>query len=536
MISVIFLQSNIKELLSLHNVSNLVKEILISQDLNYEQVKQILEDEKYELQSDDLDNIINRLFKAKALNEKIVIVGDYDADGIMATVILYKAFKRFGLEVGFYIPDRLKEGYGINRDIVKNVYDKDYTLIVTVDNGIVAFDALDYAKELGIEVIVTDHHHYANDNDFAFDYLLHPKKLSHGYNELAGAGLALILAEKLLNFVDVGEFYIYAMIATIADMVSVFGFNRSIIKNGLYLLNKHGNPFIDNLIHYRNGSIDQQVISFQVVPKLNTFGRMADLVNVNNMVRYFLIEDSKELNVVAKDIQRINQERIDLTRATFEENENIKKYGSLNILVADDIHEGITGLIAGRFLNKLNEPTLVLTKVNDLYKGSGRAPKGYDIHSVLNNLNSYFESFGGHKQACGISFKANRLDYILNSISVISDGINYEKIADPYLNISMDDISEESVTQFKSLEPYGVDFIKPRLKVELNIDSEPTVLKEKYLKWSLNQNTELLSFNNNGKFEEIKLLNHIRAYVDLSLNEFRGKKTVNLIVSEFILD
>lgn len=536
MISVIFLQNNINELLSLHNVSNLVKEILISQDLNYEQVKQILEDEKYELQSDDLDNIINRLYKAKALNEKVVIVGDYDADGIMSTVILYKAFKRFGLEVGFYIPNRLSEGYGINKSIVKNISDKGYSLIITVDNGIVAFDALDYAKDLGIEVIVTDHHHYADDNDYDFDYLLHPKRLSNGYNELAGAGLALVVADKLLNSVDMGEYYIYAMIATIADMVSVFGFNRNIIKNGLYFLNKNGNKYVDNLIHYRNGSIDQQVISFQVVPKLNTFGRMADLVNVNNMVRYFLLEDSNQIEIVSKDIQRVNQERIDLTRKTFDENEDIRKYGSLNILVADDIHEGITGLIAGRFLNKLNEPTLVLTKVDDLYKGSGRAPKGYDIHSVLNNLTSYFESFGGHKQACGISFKANRLDYILNTISVISDGIDFEKISDPFLNVSMNDINEESVKEFNSLEPYGVDFIKPKLKVDLNIELSPTVLKEKYLKWSIGNNIELLSFNNNGKFEEIKLLDHISAYVDLSLNEFRGKTTVNMIVSEFLLD
>lgn len=533
--SVISLNDNIQELFNKYHVSSLVQEILLSQNLEYKHIAQILEDRKYDLISDDLDHIINRLYKAKAMGEKIVIVGDYDADGIMATTILYKAFTAFDLEVGFYIPDRLKEGYGINKDIIKNVYDKGYGLIVTVDNGVVAYDALDYAKELNLEVIVTDHHHLDETVNYPYDYLLHPKRLSDGYHDLCGAGIALIIAEKLLNKQNMGELYVYAMVATIADMVSVFGFNRNIIKNGLYYLNKFGNKHIEKLIHYRNGVIDQQVISFQVVPKLNTFGRLADLVNVNNMVRYFLLESDADIESVSKEITKLNRERIEMTKNTFENCNNIKKYGTLNILIHDDIHEGITGLIAGRHLKTLLEPVLVLTKVGDLYKGSGRSPKGYDIHALLDPISSEFHSFGGHQQACGLSFEVAKRDHILNLITEHSKDLVIEHLEDPYLAVDLEALTIETVEAFKQLEPYGVDFIRPLLKVDVTIDTPPTILKEKYLKWRLSPDMEMLCFNNGLDIQEYQDKKQVSAFVDLSLNTFRNKTTINLIVDEFII-
>lgn len=530
----IFLNANLEDLFVKHKVSSLVKDILISQDLNYKQVEQILEDKKYKLDSQSLNNIIDRLYKAKVLEEKIVIVGDYDADGIMATTILYKTFTQFGLDVGFYIPDRLKEGYGINESIVQNVYDKGYRLIITVDNGVVAYSALDKAKELGVEVIVTDHHHIDEAYHYDYNYLLHPKYLDDGYQDLCGAGLALIIAEKLLNKQNMGEYYVYAMIATIADMVSVFGFNRNIIKNGLYYLNKVGNKNVESLIHYRNGSIDQQIISFQVVPKLNTFGRLADQVNVNNMVRYFLLDDAVHIESVSKDITKLNKERIDMTRDTFENCTNIKKYGSLNILIDESIHEGITGLIAGRHLKKLLEPTLVLTKSNGLYKGSGRSPKGYDIHALLEPLSEHFTSFGGHSQACGVSFLEESLEDVLRLITEASKDLSIETVEDPYLNVDLSHLDLNAVLDFKNLEPYGVDFIKPLLKVELDNLRTPTVLKEKYLKWTLSDSMEMLCFDSNLDLDYYKVQTQLKAFVDLGVNSFRNKTTINLIVDEFI--
>lgn len=531
---VLRMNNNIEELLKKHNVSPLIESILSSQDLNFEQVDQILEDKKYELQSVDLDRICERLYKAKVLEEKIVIVGDYDADGIMSTTILHKAFDDFGIEVGFYIPNRLTEGYGLNETIVQNVYDKGYRLMITVDNGVVAYNALDKAKALGMEVIVTDHHHLDEAYNYPFDYLLHPKNLSDGYHDLCGAGLALLIAERLINKNKIGELYVFAMVATLADMVSVFGFNRNIIKNGLYYINKVGQKHIEQLIHYRNGVIDQQVISFQVVPKLNTFGRLADLVNVNNSVRYFLLSDEKEIKDVATSITSLNQKRIEMTRQAFENGEALQKWGTLNVALSNSLHEGLTGLIAGRHLNQIHEPVLALTLVDGVYKGSGRSPKGYDIRSLLEPFSDHFISFGGHAQACGISFDCDNLDEIQELVSEASKSLIIVEEEDIVLNINSESLSISDVEAFESLSPYGIDFIKPKLKVSLKLEKRPTVLKEKYLKWSIRHDLELLSFNSNMDLEFYKNKTELDALVNLSLNTFRDKTTINMIVDKFI--
>lgn len=526
--------SDINKLLLDNKVSSLVEEVLVSQELSYSQIDQILNDRKYSLESSNLDKIIDRLLMAKAKKEKVVIVGDYDADGIMATTILVKALKSFGIDAGFYIPDRLKEGYGINKNIVLMVNEKGYSLIITVDNGVVAYEALDFAKSLNIDVIVTDHHTIDKKLDYNYDFVLHPDYLSEGYNNLAGAGVALVIAKKLLNNKNIKEYYVYAMVATIADMVSVFGENRNIIKNGLYILNQEGNKHIEGLIHYRNGKIDQQVISFQVVPKLNSAGRLADRVNVNNLVRYFLLEDERDIAETAKTITSLNQDRITMTRDSFNNSNGITKYGSLNIVIDEDIHEGLTGLIAGRHMNKLNEPVLVLTKNKNLYKGSGRSPKGYDIFSLIKPLNDLLESFGGHKQACGLSIDEINLEIFLEEIAENSKDIEILEYTDPFLKIDLEKLDLEVFDQFQGLEPYGVDFIKPLLKVSVSVDREPAVLAKKYLKWNVGKGIEMISFDKDLDLEHYKKTKDINAYVDLSLNEYNGRKTINLIIQEFI--
>lgn len=525
---------DIQQLLIDNNVSELVSEILLSQELTYLQISQILNDKKYPLESEHLNKVIDRIYKAKALKEKIVIVGDYDADGIMATTILVKALRELQIDTGFYIPNRLKEGYGINKGIVEMVNEKGYSLIITVDNGVVAYEALDHAKTLGIDIIVTDHHTIDKKYNYNYDFLLHPDYLNEGYNNLAGAGIALLMAEKLLNGKNIGDYYVFAMVATIADMVSVFGYNRNIIKNGLFVLNKIGNKHIENLIHYRNGNIDQQVISFQVVPKLNTAGRLADQVNVNDIVKYFLLEDDIEIKEKAKLITSLNQERITMTKDSFENSNKLKKYGSLNIIIDESIHEGLTGLIAGRHMNKINEPVLVLTKNGDLYKGSGRSPKGYDIFSLINPHKGLLESFGGHKQACGVSIQVDKLESFLNLITKDSKDIQVEIISDPFLTLDIQKLDFSVYEDFEKLEPYGVDFIKPLLKVKVKVVEKPVVLADKYLKWKITNNIELISFDRNLDLEHYKKVYEIEAYVDLSLNEYRGRKTINLIIQEFL--
>ena len=524
----------VENLLKKHNVSNLVRDVFLSQNLSFEQIQQILEDTSYKLESEDLNKVIDRILMAKAKNEKVVIVGDYDADGIMATTILVKALKSIKVDVGFYIPNRLKEGYGINKSIVNMANEKGYDLIITVDNGVVAFDALDLAKKYNIDVIVTDHHTINEKKDYNFDYILHPTYLSFGYNDLAGAGNALLIAQRLLSKKEIKEYYVYAMIATIADMVSVFGYNRSIIKNGLYVLNEIGNKHIENLVHYRNGKIDQQVVSFQIVPKLNTAGRLADLVNVNNLVRYFLLDDISEIERVAKTITSVNQERIKMTNNSFKNSNEVIKYGSINIVIDESIHEGLTGLIAGRHMKKIQEPILVLTKNKNLYKGSGRSPQGFNIFSALKPLESLMDSFGGHKQACGLSIKEENLKMFLKKLSTTTEGLIVKEYSEPFVDIDISELNLDVAKQFSKLEPFGVDFAKPLLKVRVKIEEKPKILAKKYLKWNVGKNVEMISFDKNLDIDYYLDKKEISAFVNISINEFRKIETVNLIIQDFI--
>lgn len=524
----------IQQLFDEHQTDPLVQDILLQQHLSYEHISQILKDQKFPFESQALELILDRLYKAKVLKEKVVIVGDYDADGIMSTTILYKALKSFEIEVGFYIPDRLKEGYGINKNIVDQVISKQYELIICVDNGIVAFEALEYAKEKGIEVVVVDHHTINADYDFEFDYLLHPKYLPYGYNDLCGAGLALLIAERIAPKAMIPTFYAYAMIATIADMVSVFGHNRNIIKNGLYTLNKKGDMHIENLMNSYTQEIDQTMISFQVVPKLNTFGRLADLVNVNNSVRYFLLTNETEIKKSALEITAINQKRITLTKDSFERFTQIKKYGTMNVLINENIHEGLTGLIAGRHLNSSQEPILVFTKVNDIYKGSGRSPIGYDLYELLSPYRNLFVSFGGHKQACGISIKIDQMDAFLELLTKNSEDIMFIPQAKHHHKLTLDQLTSETVKHVNMLEPFGTDFKRPFFSAHFEVTQRPQRLKDKYLKWVISPSLEMLSFKTDIDISELEQKQTMNALVNLQLNTFKNRTKVNLIVEDFL--
>ena len=185
-------------------------------------------------------------------------------------------------------------------------------------------------------------------------------------------------------------------------------------------------------------------------------------------------------------------------------------------------------------MNKLNEPVLVLTKNDNLYKGSGRSPKGYDIFALIKPLEDLLESFGGHKQACGLSIDAANLEIFLEEISEASENIEVLEYSDPFISVDLKKLDLSAYHQFSSLEPFGVDFIKPLLKVDVSAKAYPKILAEKYLKWEVSSNIEMISFDRNLDLDYYKTVKDISAYVDLSLNEFRGKKTINLIIQEFI--
>ena len=523
----------INQYLENYDITPLQAEILATQKLNESQIQQILfpQLESELLSSSEVEAIINRLEKAKIAKEKLVIIGDYDADGICATTILVDALQQHGVECGFYIPNRLEDGYGLSVDILEQVHQKGYSLIITVDNGVSAIEALEYAKAKNMEVIVTDHHIIPG--NYEYDFLLHPTKLDQKYQSMCGAGVSLYLARNLLQDQNVDFYYVLAMIATIADMMPVFDENRVIIQKGLAILNDKRYLTIESLLDNGIKNINEMDIAYQVVPKINTLGRLSDRSNANNLVRYFRMKEAKDIMAVATQINELNKERKKLTTEALNSIKEIEKLGCLHFVLSDDIHEGVLGLVANKLVSEVKEPVLVLTSAGDSFRGSGRSPENFDIHVFLAELQVFLEAFGGHKNACGFDLKKEQLSAFKEAIRERSKGFStVEKVDEPqYISLEANALDFDVFPQIEQLRPYGIGFMQPKFKITRFPANRCSKIKDRFTKW---QSTipflEAIYFRDNCTFAELEAVKYIDFIGNLQLNEFRGTKKIVIIV------
>ena len=531
------MSKNVKWYQEQYQVERLIAQILQYNQVSDQHVRQILEPYKIEELNvpSFLDEIIERIQLAQTNQEKVVVIGDYDADGICATTILVDTLKRLNIETGFYIPNRLNEGYGLSTEIVTQVFDKGYSLIITVDNGVSAIEALDLAKSLSLDIIVTDHHLISEEYDFA--YLLHPTLLEKRYHTLAGAGVALYLSRCLIKEI-IPLHWVLAMIATIGDMVEVFAENRLIIQKGLQFLNEGDFPVIDKLFDYKSKAIDESDIAYQIVPKINAVGRLADLANANNLVRYLLSDSLEMVADFANQIKEINQKRKTLTQEALTSLNSLKKYGAIHVLIDSELHEGILGLVANQVVSQIKEPVLVVTKSENSYKASGRSPKGFNLHAYLEKIQEYCLNFGGHNQACGLEIASCQLDSFLEALH--NNKADYTLVNDEeniYINAS--ELSLELVEKFNLLKPFGIGLLVPTIQINNFQVDNCLLIKGKYVKWlSYNglENIEAISFNTNITYEQIKDIKEIDFIGTLSINQFNGNRKVNIAVEAVILE
>ena len=516
-----------------YNISAWKAKILACQALTDKQIQQILFPEKESVftSSKELENIIDRLYLAKKNKEKLVVIGDYDADGICATTIIVDALEVFGINCGFYIPNRLEEGYGISIDILKRVAEKGYSLVLTVDNGVAAIEALDYAKANNMEVIVTDHHIIPTEYDY--DFLLHPARLSPQYQTICGAGVALLLVRRLLNDENVDFYYVLAMIATIADMMPVFDENRWIIQKGLALLKEKHYPSIEALLDKPTANLNDTDIAFQIVPKINTLGRLADRSNVNNLVHYFRLKNLSEIKNVATQINQLNSERKELTSQSLANIGSIQKVGAMHIVLNESLHEGVIGLVANKLVNELKAPVLVLTATANGYKGSGRSPNGFDIHAFFQAFESKLVSFGGHKNACGLEMKQENYTSFLTFIECHSE--DYECFDcdedNEVIELEAEELHLEMIDEINHLRPFGTGFSQPKLKINHFEVEKCSILAKKYIKWkSKNPLLEAVYFQVGLKYEDVCNVQIMSFFGSIQLNEFRNQRKITIVV------
>ncbi|MEN9528820.1 MAG: hypothetical protein RI932_693 [Pseudomonadota bacterium] len=436
----------------------------------------------------DIQKAVARIVAAMESGERIVIFGDYDVDGTTSCALLKLAFAELGTDVEVYIPDRLTEGYGLNPIGLEKIAASGRALVITVDNGISAVDACMRAKELGLDVIVTDHHEPPEVLPDAFA-LLNPKQpgCDYPFKMLAGVGVAfyLLIAVRAVlrgrgnprvDKLNLRRYLDLVAIGTIADVAPLNGVNHILCRVGLGVLLEHvingqrvGLAALLRLAGWKleNGVVDATDVGFKIGPRLNAAGRLGSAMAAAELM--MTSEHSRALEL-AEFLHGENAARQELEKKAVEQAlkrtvAEFEKSASV-VLYDDSWHAGVVGLVASRVAEKLHKPTLILTKVDDKIKGSGRSIPGFDLYATLSQMRERFLSFGGHGYAVGMSLKPEDFPWLRESFEKqVREALGNRRLA-PTLEIdgvvSVELLEERLCAMLDSLEPFGAENPRPK--------------------------------------------------------------------------
>jgi len=461
-------------------------------------------------------------------NEKIFIYGDYDADGVMSTVILHKTLAALGADVSYYIPDREKEGYGLNIPAVQHIKSMGCSLLITCDNGIASVAEIDCARDLGLKTIIIDHHEPGSAIPAA-DAVIDPKMEAcpYKFKQMCAAGIVFRFVCGLYEYletenVNFEEYLALAAIATFCDIVDLVGENRILAKKGLGVINKGGaNYGLKALMRERSlsGDIGEYEIGFIIGPCINATGR---LDTAGLAVELFLTDSAERARELAEKLAALNDTRKKMTAEACEtalENYRVSGKDSKVIIIYDAaIHESIAGIVAGRLKDRLRRPVIVLTasQASGIAKGSARSIDGYDIFAALSEQAHLFERFGGHTMAAGMSIKNEYipiLEAALNDNCQLTDADFDEKI---YIDkeLALKDITYALAEELSVLSPFGKGNRAPLFgsrKVkpcELKIFAEKNVMRFVFDIPDSYRKLTGICFGKFGEFSEMILANY----------------------------
>lgn len=471
----------------------------------------------------------DRIYKAARQKEKVMIAGDYDCDGIMATTILRRGLRKLGLEPGYYIPNRIKEGYGLSANTVSLAHEKGYSLIITVDNGVAAKEALAKAKELGVEVIVTDHHLIQEEPDASL--VIHPTRMGDDFVDLCGAGIAYELTRAL--DVDDQNLLIYAAVASISDCMTVRRETRSIIQQGLRAFNMTREPHLAPFV--RSFPVNETDVAFQIAPRINAIGRLADRANANTFVRYLEEGSLPKINRYAQQVDDLNTQRKDLTASSFARAlVEVNPLSSVIFVCDPSFHEGIVGLIAGQLCSKTGKPAIVCTEVDGIIKGSMRAPAGFHCVEFLSGFDRLL-SLGGHERAAGLSLSVEDKDAFKRFVRVEGGAVEYVPVEESRIEIEPQEVTVENVQSLDVLRPFGTGFELPHFELDRpTIFSSFDLSEGQHRKFTLAGGLQAVHFNQTSVDQAAPVSSIEKLIGTLSLSTWGGKRKADFLVDEIV--
>ncbi|MEW6101215.1 MAG: single-stranded-DNA-specific exonuclease RecJ [Candidatus Omnitrophota bacterium] len=444
----------------------------------------------------DMDKAVGFLKAAAKNKEKVMICGDYDADGITAVALLKGSLLSQGLDVTHYLPHRIKDGYGLNKNIIRLAKQNNIKILITVDCGISNHKEISELKKNGIATIVTDHHEPASIGLPEAFCIINPKLKDCGYKfrDLAGVGVAYKLCQAMSNSRLLEELDLVAL-GTIADSVPLKGENRIIAREGLLRFPRTKRPGLQALIENAGLKAEQKFtstfISFIIGPRINASGRMD---TAEESLRLLMSQDRPEAEALAKSLEAFNRQRQKVESRIMGEAEDLInrevnfKEQKIIVIAKEDWHQGVLGIVASKLADKFYRPAIVISLNDTLCKGSARSIKNFHLFEALKECQQFLNAFGGHSHAAGLVISKESIDDFRRHINrLASDALSIEDLL-PSIDIDMElsfaDINEMMIAELGSLEPFGTGNPEPLfLSRNLKLKSQPQVLGRETLKF-----------------------------------------------------
>ena len=535
---------------------NIIEKILYRRGIkDHQEIERFLAPSKEQLHSpyllNDMDKAVKRIQQAKAEEEHIVIYGDYDVDGVTSTSILYMFLKEQGYHVSYYIPNRTEEGYGLNKGAIGMI--KEYSsLMITVDTGIAAKEEVEFGNEIGMDIIITDHHECQETLPPAF-CVLNPKRpdTTYPFDSLAGVGVtfklihALAIAEdaveKIWKYLDI------VALGTIADVVPLRDENRIITYFGFECMKKTIHPGLRALLNtVRNGEIKitSNLIGYQLGPRINAAGRISD---AKIGVELLTTKDENIARTIAEALEQENHKRQEMEMAILKEAEAYidqfvdVKQEDIIIVAGKEWHHGVIGIVASRILSKYYKPTIILTLEDGVYSGSARSVEGFNIFEALNHVKEYMIRFGGHEMAAGLSLEESQFEMFKKELNAYGKTLLNEEILTPSLEIDLelpaDQISLSVCDELDRMEPFGVCNPTPTFAVRGTIQYAQKIGGDKHLKLALQNNHTVLhciGFDKGYLAECLTEGEEVIVACEVTKNVWNNKTSVQLRIKDII--
>ncbi|SJZ72389.1 single-stranded-DNA-specific exonuclease RecJ [Selenihalanaerobacter shriftii] len=544
------------------NISPVLAQVLINRGLDTtEEINDFLNVSLDGLHSPFLlkgmEKAVNRISNAVEANEVIAIYGDYDVDGITSTGALINFFQQLDIEVKHHIPNRLDEGYGLNKGAIKKISESGVKLVITVDCGISDYLEVEYANQLGIDIIITDHHEVPDQLPQA-EAIINAKQsdCNYPFPELCGVGVAFKLIHGLtitnsnLDEEIIKDYLDLVTLGTVADIVPLIGENRIIVKHGLEILKNSKSLGVNALVEVSNLQ-DREIgtghIGYILAPKINAAGRIG---NPDLALKLLITKQPTQAKDIAQELKEINQDRKDIQAEILKEAELMIEGINLDqtkvlVLASERWHSGIVGIVASKIVEKYHKPTIMIAIEDEgIGKGSARSIKGLNIYYAIKNSKELLASYGGHEQAAGLSIEENNISQFRRETNQYADQVLTEDDLTPRLKldakVSLSELSMGLVEELNSLAPFGLNNPRPKFAVEgVTVNNFKIVGKndehlQLFIKDEISNDTVKCIGFNMAEFRELLLTQRdkIDLACTLDINEWKGNRELQLNIKD----